>query len=151
MQLPSQMAAVVSCIDPDAYGANTYTGDAIDMSKFGALMGIVMAGDLGTSATLDYKLTAAETSGGTYYDITGKAITQFTQAGTDSDKQAIINLTADELAAQGNADGRKYRYVKESLTVATATSDCGSLVLGFLPKYGPASDDDLASVDEIKT
>jgi len=35
------------------------------------------------------------------------------------------------------------------LTVATATSDVGAVILGLDPRYAPASDFDLASVDEI--
>lgn len=140
--LPSEQQAVVGIIDPDVYTANTYLTAAIDMAKFESIQAIVMAGTLGTSATVDAKLTASATSSGSYSDITGKAITQLTEAGTDSDKQAIINLRAEELT-------EGLRYVKLSLTVATATSDAGAIVLGANPRYGPASDSDLTSVDEI--
>lgn len=140
--LPSEVAAVVGVIDPDAYTANTYLSAAIDMNDFESIQAIVMAGTLGTSATVDAKLTASATSGGSYSDITGKAITQLTEAGTDSDKQAIINLRAEELT-------EGLRFVKLSLTIATATSDAGAIVLGFNPRNAPASDNDLSSVDEI--
>ena len=143
--LPSEVAAVVATIDPDVYTANTYLSDAIDMGKIDQIMAIVMAGTLGSSATVAAKLTQATTSGGVYKDITGKAITTLTQASPDaSDKQALINCRADELDIDND-----YRWVKLSLTVATATSDVGALVLGFGERYGPASDGDLASVDEI--
>jgi hypothetical protein len=98
-----------------------------------------MAGDLGASATLDLKAQDSATSGGTYADISGKAITQLTQAGTDSNKQAILNLRSDELNSGA-------RYVKFAMTVATATSDAGLIVLGF-PRY--STEADLAAVDEI--
>jgi hypothetical protein len=140
--LPSERAAIVATIDPDAYGTGEELSDAIDMSLFGRLLAIVAAGTLGSSATLDAKLTSSATSGGQYTDIAGKAITQLTQAGTDSDKQALINLDASELP-------EGHRFVKLSMTVGTATSDAGAIVLGFDPRSAPASDDDLASVDEI--
>ena len=40
-------------------------------------------------------------------------------------------------------------YVKGSMTVGTATSDAGAIVLGRPRKIKPASDNDLASVGEI--
>lgn len=141
--LPSEVAAVVATIDPDAYGTGEELSDAIDMSKIDQILAIVMAGTLGASATLDAKLTQATTSGGTYKDITGKAITQLVKA-TDDDKQALINCRADELDIDND-----YRWVKLSMTVGTATSDAGALVLGLGERYGPAFDGDLASVDEI--
>lgn len=142
---PSDMAAVVGVIDPDANAAATYTSAWVDMSKYSELLAIVMAGDLGSSATLDAKLEQATDGSGTgAKDITGKEITQLTQAGTDSNKQALINLAADELDVANGFD-----FARLSMTVATATSDCGAVVLGFRPRYGQASDNDLASVDEI--
>lgn len=142
---PSEVAAVVGVIDPDAYAANTYTTGWVDMRDFLAVMAIVTAGDLGSSATLDAKLEQATSSGGAgVKDVTSKAITQLTQAGTDSNKQAVINCRAEELDVDGG-----FRYVRLSMTVAVATSDCAGLVLGFNPARGPASDTDAATVDEI--
>ena len=142
----SDRLAIVSCIDPDAYTTGTQTGDAIDMSVHRQIMTIVQAGALGSSATLNCLLTESATSGGTYTQITGKGITQLTQAGTDSDKQAVINLKASELSAG-------MRWVKVSLRIGTATSDCGTITLAGRPRYSTASPTttygDLASVDEI--
>jgi len=143
--LPSEQAAIVATIDPDVTTASTVLSDAIDMSKFESIMAIVMAGTLGSSATLDASVTQATTAGGTYKAISGKAITQMTQAGTDqSDDQAIINVRAEELDVDNG-----YRFVKLSMTVAAATSDAGGIVLGFNAVVNPASDNDLASVGEI--
>lgn len=142
---PSDVAAVVAMIDPDAYAAGTVVSAYVAMADFDKIMAIVMAGTLGSSATLDAKLVQATDSSGTgVKDITGKAITQLTQAGTDSDKQAVINCVAEELDVAGG-----FTHVALSMTVATATSDAGGIVLGFNPRFGPASDNDLASVDEI--
>lgn len=142
---PSDRAAVVGVIDPDAYTANTYTTGWIAMADFERIMAIVMAGDLGTSATVDAKIEQATDGSGTgAKDVSGKAITQLTQAGTDSNKQAIINMRAEELDV---ANG--FTHVRLSMTVATATSDAGAIVLGFDAREMPASDNDLSSVDEI--
>jgi len=143
--LPSECAGVVATIDPDAYTAAAYTSDWVDMEKFEKLMAIVLAGDLGSSATLDAKLQqATDGSGTSAKDITGKAITQLTQAGTDSDKQAIINVNADELDVANS-----FTHVALVMTVGTATSDCGAVLLGFNSHYDTANANDLASVDEI--
>lgn len=143
--LPSMRAAVAATIDPDVYTAAAYSSDWVDMATFESIMAVVMAGTLGTSATLDAKLQQATDGSGTgVKDITGKAITQLTEAGTDSDKQAIINCRSDELDVNNG-----FTHVRLTMTVAVATSDAGAIVLGLDPRYGPASDNDLATVDEI--
>lgn len=141
----SQVAAVVGVIDPDATSASTVTSGWISAADFHNFLAIVQAGTLGTSATVDAKLEQATDSSGTgAKDVTDKAITQLTQAGTDSDKQALINLKPEELDADND-----FSHFRLSVTVATATSDVGAVVLGIGPVYGPANDHDLASVDEI--
>lgn len=140
--LPSDEVALVGVIDPDAYAANTYTTAWVDMGEYNAILATVFAGDLGSSATLDAKLEQATDSSGTgAKDISGKAITQLTQAGTDSNKQAMINLRDDELDV-ANA----FTHARLSVTVGTATSDMNATVQGFYARYTPAN---LASVDEV--
>lgn len=150
--LPSERAAIVGVIDPDVSPATTYDTAWIDMSKWRRLMAVIMAGTLGASATIDAKLRGSGVAAGTSpVDLTGKAITQLTQAGTDDDKQAIINLRTDELAGvvDGAATPLPVRYVSLRVTVGAATSDMGAIVLGFDAFNEPASDNDLTSVDEI--
>ncbi len=143
--LPSDRVAVVGNIDPDAYSTGTYTTEWIDMSKFLAIMAIVQAGTLGASATLDAKIQQATSAAGAgAKDITGKAITQLTQVGTDSDKQAVINLFADELDINNG-----FTHVQLSITVGTAASDASAIVLGLDPRKDVASASDASTVDEI--
>ncbi len=132
--LPSNRAAVVGAIDPDVTTASTVTTGWIAAANFATFMALIMAGTLGTSATFDAKLEqATDGSGSDVKDITGKAITQLTQAGTDeSDKQAVINLRADELDVANS-----FTHFRLSMTVAVATSDLGAVVLGLDPRYGP--------------
>lgn len=143
-RLPTEECAVVGVIDPDAYAANTYLTAFVEVSKFRRFMAVIMAGDLGSSATLDAKLQrATDAAGSGAEDISGAAITQLTQAGSDSNKQAIINYETQQ--EEGNAK----RFIGLSVTVGTATSDVGALLFGFDPFFAPASDADAASVDEI--
>lgn len=142
----SEVAAVVEAIDPDATAAGTVTTGWVDASEFDRFLAIVQAGTLGTSATLDAKLEQATDSSGTgAKDISGKAITQLTQGSPDdSDKQALINLRQSELDLNND-----FTHFRLSVTVATATSDAGGVVLGFFPNHAPASDDDASTVAEI--
>ena len=144
---PSEIAAVVGVIDPDAYGQSTVTSDYIPMKFFGRYMAVIMAGDIVASGTIDAKLIAyTNASGSGALDIPGAAITQLTQAGTDSNKQAVINFNTDVLAGP-----TKYTHFKLSCTLGTAGADFGAVVLGFEPKYGPTAAEDLSTVDEIVT
>lgn len=142
--LPTESVAVVGCIDPDAYGTGEVFTGYVSLALFRRFQAIVMAGTLGASATLDAKIVAYTSGAGAgAADVTGAAITQLTQAGTDSDKQAIINLDTQTLAGQG------FTHIRLSMTVGTAASDAGALLLGFDPLYRPASDNDSSAVDSI--
>lgn len=138
---------ILGSIDPDAYAASTVTTGWISAATWQDFMAIVQAGTLGSSATLDAKIQQATDSGGTgVKDLSGAAITQLTEAGTDSDKQAVICFSADDLDI---ANG--FNHFRLSMTIGTATSDAGGIVLGSAGRYGPAASHDAASVDEIVT
>ena len=142
---PSDRAAILAAIDPDASSAGTYPTAWIDATNWQNLMAIVMAGDLGASATLNAKLEQATTNAGAgVKDVTGKAITVLTQGGGDSDRQAIINCSQYDLDF---ANG--FKFVRLSMTLAVAASEIGGLVIGFDPRYNTASDNDAASVKEV--
>jgi len=141
--LLTERLALVGSIDPDACATGAQTSDWIDMSKFRQVMFAVAVGTLGSSATVDFKVQEATSSGGAgAADISGKSITQLTEAGTDSDKQVLVNVRFDELS-----DG--FTHIAGVMTVGVATSDAVVLVFAGDPTYAPASDFDLASVDEI--
>jgi len=142
--LPTDSAVVVATIDPDVSTAAAYTSDWVEVENFHQFQAIVMAGTLGTGATIDAVVQQATDGSGTgAATISGKSITQMTQAGTDqSDTQAVINVNSDEVS-----DG--FTHIAVKVTVGTATSDMGALIIGMTPRYGPASDSDLASVGEI--
>lgn len=145
-KLPSEVAAVVGVIDPDAYAASTVTtNEYIPLKNFRRYMAIVQAGDIVSTGTVDAKLIAYTDGSGTgAFDIPGAAITQMTQAGTDSNKVAVINFNTDVLAGS-----TEYTHMKLSVTMGTAGADLGAIVLGFDPRTAPASDNDTAAVDSI--
>ena len=141
--LPSSRAPVVGVIDPDNNAAGALSTAWIDMSLFHSIMAVIMAGTIEATGTIDAKLEQATDSSGTgVKDVTGKAITQLTAAGSDSDKQAIVNCRSDELDAD-NA----FTHVRLTMTGATAAADSAAVVLGFDARYQPAAD--LSTVDEV--
>ena len=143
---PTEEAAIVAAIDPDATAASTVATAWVAAKDFSWFLAAIAVGTLGANATVDAKVEQAQDDTGTgAKDITGKAITQLTQAGTDdSDKQALINVNQEDLDNE-NA----FTHLRLSITVGTATSDIGALLLGFGPAYYPASENDAASVAEI--
>ena len=142
---PTDVTGHLATINPVSQGAGTAVSGWIDMSKVDKVKAKVAVGVLGAGATVDAKLQQATSSGGAgAKDIPGKAITQLTQAGADSNKQALINLFSDELDVNGG-----FKFVQLSITVAVAASLIYGEMEGFNARYAPASDNDAASVDEI--
>jgi hypothetical protein len=140
---PSERVAVVAVIDPDAASADTFYSDYFALKDFRRFMAIVAVGDMADSSTVNARFIGySDQSAGTPTNI-GTAITELTQAGTDADKQAVINLNTDELAGGTSIYGRL------QIIVGTDAVDCTGIVLGFDPVYFPASDYDVSSVDEI--
>lgn len=145
--LPSEKMAIVATIDPDAYAAATsaYGSDWANTEYFHEYLAAIHVGTLATSATVDAAIVqATSATGAGSKAITGKSITQLTEGGTDSDKQALINLRTDELDVAGG-----FSFIRIEMTVGTASADSGAVLWGVQPRFGPASDNDLASVDEI--
>lgn len=146
--LPSEVAAVVGAIDPDAYGTGTETTGWVAVADFMSFMAIVMAGELGSSAELDAKIEqATDNSGSDSKDVSDSDISQLTQGGTDdSDKQVLINVRPEDLDVEGG-----FTHIRLSITIGTASSDVAGLLLGLNARHGPASDQDASSVEEIVT
>lgn len=143
---PSEVCAIAATIDPDAYTAATTVSDYVNMADFESVMIIILVGTMASTATLDAVVKQATDSSGTGAKnlSPSKAITQLTEAGTDSDKQVIINVRAEELDLANDFD-----HIAISVTGATAASDYGAVILGFNPRRAPTDGEDLASVDEI--
>jgi len=137
LQLP-----LLAVINPASKTANTYTTGWIDFSKYHRLMATILLGTISTNGTFDGKLEQANTSGGGgAKDVTGTTITQLTQAGTDSDKQVIIEVRPGQLDVANS-----FRWVRLSITTATAATIAAATVHG-LAKFDPSTQ--VATVDEV--
>ena len=145
--LPSEAAAVLANIDPDAYAAGTYTSPYVSMEHWDSVMGIVQTGDFVATGVLNASIKQATDGSGTGSKaITGKSITALTATGTDDNKQALINVNAEELDVDNG-----FSFVALQIVLTTAGADAGGMLLGFNGRFGPANDNDSATVDEIVT
>ncbi len=143
-QKPSEAVALLAQYNPASVAASTVTTGWLSAANFEAFMAIIAAGALGASATLDAKIQQAQDSSGTgVKDVSGTAITQLVKA-TDDNKQVIINLRAPQLDVN-NA----FTHFRLSMTVGTAASLLSATVLGFFPRYSPASGSNATSVAQI--
>ena len=110
---------VVQVYPPDSLAAGTDTSSEIDVTGYYEALLIVSIGDLGSSATIDCKIQAASTTGGSLSDITGAAITQVTDAGGDSD-----SIVVGRVLCNGTDP-----FWKVITTVATSATECAVSVL----------------------
>lgn len=141
---PSQRSSIVGVIAPIS-ASSVQTSGWMDATAFHNYLATISVGVLGASATVDAKIQQATSSGGTgAKDVTGKAITQLTKAGSDDGKQVLINLKQEDLDF---ANG--FKFIQLSITPATAACLISGDVRGFDPRYGMATDNDAATVDEV--
>ena len=114
--------AINVSLAPVSKSAGTTTSAAIDLTGYTKGVLIVNAGVIGSSGTIDCKVQSSATSGGSYADITGAAITQMTQAGSHSGTSQAVDF---ELPA-----GQP--FVKTVLVNATAAAILGVFIIGDL-------------------
>lgn len=141
--LPSERFAIAAVVAPGARAAGAGNSGWIDTALYSRLAAIISTGTLGASATVDAKWQSATDSSGTgSADVAAGQLTQIVKASGDN-KQAVMNLDVNKLP------DRTKRFVRLVLTVGTATSDAGAVILGVDPKHLPATDFDPASVVQV--
>lgn len=141
--LPSERVAVVATVDPiDATGASLKT-DAVDLGVFDSAMFVLQLGVLNASSTItSIALQESATTSDGDFAAMSPAKSATSTDGSDDGKQIVMNVRSEELSA-----GK--RYVRMVATVSAHSALVAILGLGFDPRYAPASDNDLSSVDEI--
>ena len=112
-------ATVAVALAPVSKTAGTTTSAAVSMLGFGGGALLVNAGVIGTSGTVDCKITTSAATGGTYTDVTGAAITQMTQAGGDSGLSQLVSFDMP----------LGHNFVKTVLVNATAAAIQGVFVI----------------------
>jgi hypothetical protein len=127
---PSDRVAVVAVLNPLSATTVQSTG-WFNMSLYENALAILDLGVIATNGTVDAKFQQATDSNGTgVKDITGKSVTQLTQAGTNSNNQALINLSAPDMDTNGG-----FNWARLTITPATAAALIQAIVLGFDAKF----------------
>lgn len=140
----SERLAVISVVNPASYGTGDQTSTVVDMRYWLRALFVVATGVLPTGATLAARLQGAQDSAFTQgvADITGKQIT--TLVDTNDNVQTIIEVSQDEVRAQG------LRYVRARCTLGGASAPYAVVALGEPAHYsGDVTAQDLASVLQI--
>ncbi len=119
----------------DSVAPSTITSAYVDAGHFHRLFLYADIGDIVATGTVDIKLTQAQDSGGTgVKDISGKAITQLTQAGGDSDSIVGIELRPEELDVNNG-----FNWVGVVIVVGTAAAELSAVLWKFVPRYEPVA------------
>jgi len=115
----------------DSLGVGVANGTWVSLRDYHRVWVFINVGDMVATATLDLLLQqATDTAGTGAKAITGKAITQLTQAGGDSDSLVCIELQTEELDVSGNFDA--IRFVA---TVAAAAVELAVTVFGCQSRF----------------
>jgi hypothetical protein len=137
----SQGLALIATIHPASYSAKT-SSDGIDMKLFRRVMFVINSGVIGAN-TIAGVVTGSTDNSTFTTTITGKSLAAGTFSGTvDNNHEAIIEVTAEECEAAG------VRYIRLDLTPSGAAL-LSAVALAGVVRYSPASDYNLASVNEI--
>lgn len=133
--------AVLGVINPVSTSTASNT-TVVDVSLFEKIVFLISVGSVTATGTVNFVVKGDTASGGSFSTtVTGKSITQLDS--TDSNKQVIVEVDANALGTQG------FRYVRGTLTAATAASVVSVVALGFGCTYGNANQHNLSTVDEI--
>ncbi|WP_424195526.1 hypothetical protein ACMYR3_06155 [Ampullimonas aquatilis] len=132
----SEGLAVLAAVDPQSVAAGTVTTAWFPVLNFHRFLALIGTGALGASATVDVKFQQAQDAAGTgAKDVTGKALTQLTQAGGASNKQAMIDLNSSDVDTNNG-----FGWVRLSMTVGVAASQAVAYLLGGTPEFAPPRD-----------
>jgi len=123
----------LGAIYPETAAIGTHTFGYVNTANYQRGIVLIMVGDMAQGATLDVQVWQATDDAGTDAKIvTGKAITQLTQAAGDGDDLLAIEVRTEELDVDGG-----FSYVSVVVTVAAGTVDLAVLGLGFTSNYPP--------------
>jgi hypothetical protein len=134
----SEALAVLGQLAPVSQGAGAASISGITMAKGTKLLFVLQIATLSGGSTVDAKIQTCATSGGSYADLAGGAITQVT-SGTNP--IIMIEVRAETLAAAGVGP-----FVKLLITVGTAAAVIAAVAYAASTHYSPASDSNIANV-----
>ena len=117
----------------DSYGIATVNSAYVSLANYHRALLVINVGDMQATATLDVGIQqATNTAGAGVKAISGKTITQLTQAGGDGNDLVCIELRTEELDVTGGFDCIRF-YV----TVAAAAVELSAVLYGGVPRFQP--------------
>jgi hypothetical protein len=117
----------------DSIAVGTHDSAYVSLANYHRAWLVINVGDLGAGASLDIQIRqATDTSGTSVKAITGKAITQLTQASGDGDDLICIELRTEELDVTGGFDCVSVRD-----TVGGTACEFGWVLFGCVPRFAP--------------
>jgi len=139
----SEMCALLGTIDPMGAAASaTQSSDEVDISKFDSVLFLGLTGTVCSSGNV-FTMAIFEGTATGAVTTSVDTVTR-TCSAADDNFQLMFDLDTSHLS------GPKYKYVKMTLYHATGHKcEVAGAILGFKPRYGPASDNDLASLYTI--
>ena len=116
-------------------GAIAYTS-YVSLANYHRAAIVIHTGVMQSGSTVDAVVYQATTTAGAGSKVltATKAITQLTQAGTDSNKDVCIEIRTEELDVAGGFDCIALGY-----TVGTAASILSIEIYGLVPRYAPVA------------
>lgn len=115
----------------DSRGPVAHQSNWLDMETYHRGFLLLNVGDMVQGATLDCALWEAQDNTGTGAQaITGKAITQLTQAGNDGDDLVGVELRTEEMTPG-------YKFVQVRMTIANAAVEVGYTYFGLISRFDP--------------
>jgi hypothetical protein len=143
MQKLSEEVAVIGTIDVQEVTTVEKFSDVIDMSKYWDVMCVFIAGNQAADGTMVCRAVTCDSAGS---NVVALKTASTVAAGTDN-SQVIVEVSNEDLA--GGTATTADRYIKFGYVSAGSGGYAGAVVLGR-SKYGPSSDDDLSTVQEIE-
>ena len=117
----------------DSFAIGTHDSSYVSLANYHRAVLVLNVGDIqagGTGACSIRQATSTAGAGAT--TITGKSITQLTQAGGDSDDLVCIELRTEELNRTSGYDCVSVRVV-----VAGAAAELSYILFGTVPRFPP--------------
>lgn len=140
----SEKVAVLGYITPNYGTARTITSSIVDASMYESVLFIFQSG---TVSSCSGKIICTVYEGTKTTAVTtslGKMTWTATNTG-QGNKFWVFDVPNDKHT------GPTYRYLKGRMVYSAGTgAGLSAVALGFKPRYGPAADNDIANVDEIK-
>lgn len=138
----SEALVLLGTLPSGAQTAGAKTVGPFTCRNLSRVLFLIDIGTLGASATVDFKIQASSTSGGTYADVPGTTITQITAGASNF---VEVELKTETLAQTGTGVGP---WIKGILTIGVATTQASVIALGTA-KTSPGSDGNLVTPAQV--